>query len=164
MFAVASGAIGGVPNPGFDGPAVHTLEKRFCDFLVAGTASRRDIPVAYAGTSVTGRKNFMAAMAVRAGGRILACEHGASMNALQVLLDRIQSGNFVPRQESRIGVAGGTSCREVLFRNLGDGFAGHLTLVHRPVAGSTSGSVRVAGLRGEAVNALREGFALIRVT
>ena len=86
------------------------------------------------------------------------------MNALQILLDRPENWNLVPRQESCIGMAAGASRRQILFRYRRGGLARHLNLMHRPVAGSTSWSVGVARFRGTPVNAFRKLIHLYRVT
>src|SRR5579859_5833583 len=98
----------------------------------------------------------MAAVAIRTGSRILSRENGAAVNTLQVLFDGMENGNLVTGEKPGIRVATSTSRRLISLGHRRSDFTSGLNLVDGPVAGSTSGSIGIAGLGGAAVNAIRK--------
>ena len=134
------------------------------NFLVTLRAGRTDVPVAHRRLSIARRQNAMLAMAVRANGRIFAVQHGPSMDALQILLDRMKDRNLVARQNARIRVALCAGRRLIFLRHFGSSLARRADFVHGPVAREASGRVGIAGLCCLSVNAFCEFFCFRSVT
>lgn len=71
----------------------------------------------------------MIAVAVGTNRPIFALQHGASMHALQVLLDGMEDRNLMARQKSEVRMALRTSKGLIFLRHLRRRFAGSLDFV-----------------------------------
>jgi hypothetical protein len=85
------------------------------------------------------------------------------VDTLLIEFDGMRKRNFVPRKKLRVAVARGAGVGQILLRYSGRCFARSLNLMHRPVAGHASRSVRIALGRRLTVNTQPEFLHFIGV-
>ena len=118
MLAVAIRAVGRVAHSGFERFAVDAFVELPGNLFVALRAGGRDLPVAHCRLRVRGGENAVASMAIGANRRVFALQHGAPMDALQILLNGMKDWNFVAREKSLVCMALRASQRLIFLRDL----------------------------------------------
>lgn len=157
-------AIRRVRGPRLNRLPVHALEKHLGNLPMAFSACSSHVPVAYAGLRIAGRQNFVRAVAIRADSSLFSLRHRLPVHALQVLLDGMRDGNFVPRKKTRIRMTPRACCGLIPFRHGGSSLARCKNVVRLPMARLARGRIRISRLRRLPVDALRKLFRFIRVT